>query len=34
MTAGTEAILMREAEVDYGCLAIVTNMAAGISPSR
>ncbi len=33
MTAGSEAILMREAEVDYGCLAIVTNLAAGISDS-
>ncbi|MDR3691566.1 MAG: MTAP family purine nucleoside phosphorylase, partial [Fimbriimonas sp.] len=31
MTAATEAILMREAEVEYGCLAIVTNLAAGIS---
>jgi len=31
MTASTEAILMREAGVDYGCLAIVTNLAAGIS---
>jgi 5'-methylthioadenosine phosphorylase len=31
MTAGTEAILMREAGVDYGCLAIVTNLACGIS---
>lgn len=31
MTAASEAILMREAEVDYACLAIVTNLAAGIS---
>lgn len=31
MTATTEAILMREAGVDYGCLAIVTNLASGIS---
>jgi 5'-methylthioadenosine phosphorylase len=31
MTASSEAILMREAEVDYGCLAIVTNLAAGIT---
>lgn len=31
MTASSEAILMREAQVDYGCLAIVTNLAAGIS---
>lgn len=33
MTAASEAILMREAEVDYACLAIVTNLAAGISPT-
>lgn len=33
MTAATEAILMREAGVDYGCLAVVTNLAAGISTS-
>lgn len=32
MTAATEAILMREAGIDYACLAIVTNLAAGISP--
>lgn len=31
MTASTEAILMREAGIDYSCLAIVTNLAAGIS---
>lgn len=31
MTAATEAIVMREAGIDYGCLAIVTNLAAGIS---
>jgi 5'-methylthioadenosine phosphorylase len=31
MTASSEAILMREAEVDYACLAIVTNLASGIS---
>jgi 5'-methylthioadenosine phosphorylase len=31
MTASTEAIVMREAGVDYGCLAVVTNMAAGLS---
>jgi 5'-methylthioadenosine phosphorylase len=30
MTAATEAILMREAGVPYGCLAIVTNLAAGL----
>lgn len=33
MTAATEAILMREAGVDYSCLAVVTNMAAGLSSS-
>jgi 5'-methylthioadenosine phosphorylase len=33
MTAASEAILMREALVDYACLAIVTNLAAGISPT-
>jgi len=31
MTASTEAILMREAEIPYGCLAIITNQAAGMS---
>lgn len=31
MTAATEAIAMREAGVPYGCLAVVTNLAAGIS---
>lgn len=31
MTATSEAILMREALVEYACLAIVTNLAAGIS---
>lgn len=31
MTAATEAVLMREAGIDYACLAIVTNLAAGIS---
>ncbi len=34
MTAASEAILMREAEIDYGCLAIVTNLAAGISETE
>lgn len=33
MTAATEAILMREAGIDYTCVAIVTNLAAGISPT-
>jgi 5'-methylthioadenosine phosphorylase len=31
MTAATEAVLMREAGIDYACLAIVTNLAAGLS---
>lgn len=34
MTASSEAIVMREAGVDYGCLAVVTNLAAGISPQQ
>ena len=33
MTAATEAILMREAGVDYCCLSVVTNLAAGLSPT-
>ncbi len=31
MTAATEAILLREAGIDYSCLAIVTNLGTGIS---
>ena len=31
MTASSEAILMREAGVPYACLAVATNLAAGIS---
>lgn len=31
MTASTEAIAFREAGIDYGLLAIVTNLAAGLS---
>lgn len=31
MTAASEAIVMREAGIDYGCLCVVTNLAAGIS---
>lgn len=34
MTASTEAILMREAGVPYACLAVVTNLAAGLTPSE
>jgi 5'-methylthioadenosine phosphorylase len=33
MTAATEAIAMREAGVDYACLAVVTNLACGLSPT-
>ena len=32
MTAGTEAVLFREAEICYAVLAIVTNWGAGLSP--
>ncbi len=31
MTAATEAVVMREAGIDYACLAIITNLAAGVS---
>jgi 5'-methylthioadenosine phosphorylase len=31
MTASSEAIAMRENGISYACLAIVTNLAAGIS---
>lgn len=31
MTSSSEAVLMREAGVEYGCLAIVTNLAAGLT---
>ncbi|MEZ5163245.1 MAG: hypothetical protein R2688_05745 [Fimbriimonadaceae bacterium] len=31
MTASTEAVALRELEVPYGCLAVVTNSAAGMS---
>ena len=34
MTAGSEAIAMREAGIGYGCLAIVTNMAAGLTANE
>jgi 5'-methylthioadenosine phosphorylase len=30
MTMATEAVVMREVSIEYGCLAIVTNFAAGI----
>lgn len=31
MTASSEAILLREAGVPYGCLAVVTNLGCGLS---
>lgn len=31
MTVGTEAILFAEAGVPYGCLSVVTNLAAGLA---
>lgn len=34
MTAATEAVLFREAQIEYACLAIVTNLAAGLSPTE
>lgn len=34
MTAGTEAVLFREAGVPYACLAIVTNLAAGMGQAE
>lgn len=30
MTAASEAVVMREAGVSYGCLAVVSNLAAGL----
>lgn len=33
MTAASEAIAMREAGIDYGCISAVTNMACGIVTS-
>lgn len=32
MTAGTEAIAITEAGVRYGCLCVISNMAAGLAP--
>jgi 5'-methylthioadenosine phosphorylase len=34
MTAANEAIAMREAGVPYACLAVVTNMASGLSDAQ
>lgn len=31
MTASSEAVAMREAGVPYGCIAIITNLAAGLA---
>jgi 5'-methylthioadenosine phosphorylase len=31
MTMASEAVVMREVGIEYGCLAIVTNYAAGVS---
>ncbi len=33
MTASTEAIAFAEAGVPYGCLAVVTNLGAGLAPT-
>ncbi len=33
MTAGTEAVAMREAGIRYACLAVVSNLAAGLHQS-
>ena len=34
MTAASEAIVMREAGIDYSCLAIVSNFAAGVAATK
>jgi purine nucleoside phosphorylase len=34
MTVASEAIVMREAGVSYGCLAVVTNLACGIGDTK
>ncbi|MBS1722140.1 MAG: MTAP family purine nucleoside phosphorylase [Armatimonadetes bacterium] len=34
MTASSEAILMREAGVPYGCLAVVTNLGCGLAGEK
>ncbi len=31
MTVASEAIVMREADIDYGCLCVVTNLGCGIA---
>jgi 5'-methylthioadenosine phosphorylase len=34
MTAASEAVVLREAGIEYACLAVVTNLAAGLSPAQ
>jgi 5'-methylthioadenosine phosphorylase len=34
MTMASEAVVMREVGIEYGCLAIVTNYAAGVSQAE
>ncbi len=34
MTMASEAVVMREVSIEYGCLAIVTNFAAGVSKEK
>lgn len=34
MTAASEAIVMREAGIEYGCLAVVSNLAAGMEDTE
>ena len=34
MTASSEAVAFREADVKYGCLAVVSNLAAGLAPTH
>lgn len=34
MTASSEAVAFRELDVPYGCVAVVTNLAAGLAPTH
>jgi 5'-methylthioadenosine phosphorylase len=34
MTAASEAVVMREAGIDYSCMAIVSNLACGLSDAK
>ena len=34
MTASSEAVAFREAGIEYGCLAVVSNLAAGLAPTH